>query len=47
MIQDDEVIIAVQVNGKLRGTYTFGSGASQEEVAKAVLEDPEIVKWVE
>lgn len=47
MIQDDEVTIAVQVNGKLRGTYIFDSGVSQEEVAKAVLEDPEIVKWVE
>ncbi|EKD30455.1 MAG: Leucine-tRNA ligase, partial [uncultured bacterium (gcode 4)] len=47
MIQDDEVTIAVQVNGKLRGTYTFASGATQEEVAKSVLKDPEILKWVE
>ena len=47
MLVDDEVTIAIQVNGKLRGTHTFLNGVSQEEVAARVMEDPEIAKWTE
>lgn len=47
MLIDDEVTIAIQVNGKLRGTHVFLNGVSQEEVALRVMEDPEITKWTE
>lgn len=47
MLVDDEVTIAVQINGKLRGTFTFLNGVAQEEVAARVMEDPSITKWLE
>lgn len=47
MLVDDEVTIAVQINGKLRGTFTFLNGVAQEEVSSRVMEDPNITKWLE
>lgn len=47
MIQDDEMTIAVQINGKLRGTFIFVSDTPEEEVSKNVLQNPEIIKWIE
>ena len=47
MLIDDEVTIAVQVNGKLRGTFTFLNGVAQEEVAETVYNSPDITKWIE
>jgi len=47
MLVDDEVTIAVQINGKLRGTFTFLNGVAQEEVAARAMEDPSIAKWLE
>lgn len=47
MLLDDEVTIAIQINGKLRGTMTFLHGVAQEEVAARAFEDPEIYKWIE
>lgn len=47
MLADDEVTIAVQVNGKLRGTFTFLNGVAHEEVSSFVNESEEILKWTE
>lgn len=47
MLVDDEVTIAVQVNGKLRGTLTCLNGVMQEEVSALVHENPDIAKWIE
>lgn len=47
MIVDDEVTIAIQVNGKLRATKEFLNGVSQEEVVAEVYSMPEIAKWTE
>jgi leucyl-tRNA synthetase len=47
MLVDDEVTIAVQVNGKVRGTLTLLNGVSQEEASSAANENPEIRKWTE
>lgn len=47
MLVDDEVVIAVQVNGKLRGTLTCLNGVAQEEVSALAHEDPNIIKWIE
>lgn len=46
MLVDDEVTIAVQVNGKLRGTFTFLAGVAQEEVSTVVRENEDIAKWL-
>jgi leucyl-tRNA synthetase len=47
MLVDDEVTIAVQVNGKLRGTLTCFNGVAQEEVSLLAHADPGIAKWIE
>lgn len=47
MLVDDEVTIAVQVNGKLRGTLTCLNGVMQEEVSALAHEDADIMKWIE
>ena len=47
MLVDDEVTIAVQVNGKLRGTLTCFNGVAQEEVSALAHADPNIAKWLE
>ncbi len=47
MLVDDEVTIAVQVNGKLRGTLTCLNGVMQDEVSSLAHEDPNIYKWIE
>lgn len=47
MLADDEVTIAIQVNGKLRGTVTVLNGTSQEEIASLARENPDITKWFE
>lgn len=44
---DDEVQIAIQINGKLRGTYAFMRGVTAEEVRMTVEHKPEIAKWLE
>lgn len=47
MTIDDEVNIAIQINGKLRWTYTFSRGVTAEEVRLTVESKPEIAKWIE
>lgn len=44
---DDEVMIAIQINGKLRGTYPFLRGVTAEEVRLTIESKPEIMKWLE
>lgn len=47
MLTDDEVTIAVQVNGKLRGTLKCFNWVAQEEVSALAYSDPNISKWIE
>lgn len=47
MTIDDEVQIAIQIGGKLRGTYPFLRGVTIEEVRMTVENKPEIAKWLE
>lgn len=47
MTIDDEVQIAIQIGGKLRGTYPFLRGVTAEEVRMTVENKPEIAKWLE
>jgi leucyl-tRNA synthetase len=43
---DDTVTIAVQVNGKTRGTIVVAPGVSQDDAVKAALADAGIAKFV-
>ncbi|MDD3647260.1 MAG: leucine--tRNA ligase [Candidatus Dojkabacteria bacterium] len=46
LIKEDEVEIAVQINGKLRDTIKIQSGASEEEVEKLVKESERVKKYL-
>jgi len=41
-LQDSEVLIVVQINGKLRGRVNVNSGATEEEIKQSVLQNPRI-----
>ncbi len=43
----DTCTIAVQVNGKVRGTISVSRDADQEAVKKAAFADPSVVKWTD
>ncbi len=45
-IEDEEVIIGIQVNGKLRTTFKQKTDTSEAEVRRAVLALPELAKWL-
>jgi leucyl-tRNA synthetase len=47
LLVDDEVTIAVQVNGKLRDTLVFAKGAPKDEVEAAALASDKIVKLLD
>ncbi|HTX48925.1 MAG TPA: leucine--tRNA ligase, partial [Caulobacteraceae bacterium] len=47
LAEDDERVLPVQINGKRRGEIRAGAGASDAEVEKIVLDDPEIARRLE
>ncbi len=46
LAREDEVELAVQVNGKVRGRVTVGAETSEEEVRRRALEDPKVQEAV-
>ena len=46
-IKDDELVIAVQVNGKVRAEIKVGAEISEEEIKKIVLDNEIIKGWVD
>jgi leucyl-tRNA synthetase len=46
MAAEEEIRIAVQVSGKLRGTVRVAPGATQEVVLAAALADPAIARFL-
>jgi leucyl-tRNA synthetase len=44
---DSEVTVAVQINGKMRGTFTAPVGSSKEELERLAKAIPEALKWLE
>ncbi len=44
LLVDDEVVIGVQVNGKLRGTVAIPANASEDETRAAALAQPGVAK---
>jgi leucyl-tRNA synthetase len=47
LAEDDERVLPVQINGKRRGEIRAGAGATEAEVRKIVLDDPEIARRLE
>ena len=47
LVVEDEVNIAVQINGKLRATIIVSTGMSEEDIKKTALENSNIVKHIE
>jgi leucyl-tRNA synthetase len=46
-IQSNEVTIAIQVNGKMRGSIVCTRGISQEEVIRLAKQEENVKKWTE
>ncbi|MCB1318252.1 MAG: class I tRNA ligase family protein, partial [Leptospiraceae bacterium] len=47
LLVNDVITIAVQVNGKVRATMDVSPGASREELEKAALEQPNVIRALE
>ena len=45
--QADEILVVVQVNGRLRSRLTLPVGASEEQMRQAALADPQTRRWLE
>lgn len=46
VLKEEEILIIVQINGKLRDKIKIVSGCNEEEVEKCVLELPKVKKWM-
>ena len=46
LVTDDHVTMAVQVNGKTRGTISVPTAANQDDALAAVMADPALAKFV-
>ncbi|MDP3763369.1 MAG: class I tRNA ligase family protein [bacterium] len=47
LVLSDEIILAVQVNGKLRGKLVVSRGSNEEAIKSQVLTMPEVQKWLD
>ncbi len=43
---EDEKLVVVQVNGKVRGKLTVAADATQEQVQALAMQDPTVAKFV-
>ena len=46
-IQEDEALIVVQINGKVRAKITVSSDIEEKELKELVLQDEKVLKWIE
>ena len=46
VIKEEEVLLVIQVNGKLRGRILVGAQASEEEIREAVMSNPRIQEFL-
>jgi len=47
LLQDDEIIMAIQINGKLKSTLSLPVGEDQDKIKAKVLALPEIIKYID
>jgi leucyl-tRNA synthetase len=43
----EEILVVVQINGKLRSRITVDAGATEEEIRSMVLADPRVIEYTE
>ncbi len=43
----EEIVVPVQINGKLRARLTVGAGTSEEQLRELALADPQVAKHIE
>lgn len=46
LVEDERITMAVQVNGKTRGTVQVSKMATQDDVMAAVMADPALAKFI-
>ncbi|MGA1794226.1 MAG: leucine--tRNA ligase [bacterium] len=46
LAQKEEILVVVQVNGKVRSRLTLPADTGEEGIRKAALEDPKIREWI-
>jgi leucyl-tRNA synthetase len=46
LTKDDQYILAIQINGKLRTTYEFNNDASEEEIKSTILQLESLSKYL-
>jgi leucyl-tRNA synthetase len=46
-LETDELLIVVQVNGKLRGKFTIGADAGDDDIKERALEDGNVNKFIQ
>jgi leucyl-tRNA synthetase len=47
IIQAEEILIVVQINGKVRAKITVPYNIEEEELKKLILEDGRVARWIE
>jgi leucyl-tRNA synthetase len=47
LTQTDEILIVLQVNGKVRQKISVASGISEDDLKSLSLEDPKIKEWTQ
>jgi leucyl-tRNA synthetase len=47
LTRDEQVTIAIQVNGKLRGTLDVPRDTDKAAIENAALELPQVLRWLE
>lgn len=44
---EENVVISVQINGKMRGTYTVHRDISEHELVQKIMQDPHLHSWTQ
>jgi leucyl-tRNA synthetase len=46
-VVDEELLIVIQVNGKLRSKFTVAAGTGEDEIKALALADEKIVQFID
>ncbi|HQH74609.1 MAG TPA: class I tRNA ligase family protein, partial [bacterium] len=47
LLRTETITLVVQVNGKVRGKVTVPDGADENTIWQAVLQEPQITRWLD
>jgi leucyl-tRNA synthetase len=46
-LTEEEQVVVIQINGKVRSRFSVGSSESEEEIKRKALENPKIQEWLQ